>query len=279
MGKGLPAAPGGPRIRLEDKMTLSRRAALKIGATGLVSLVGGLGIRSASAQEMEGDVYPLAEGEIVIHPVSHASFVMKTPLWTIYVDPVGDAALYEGLPPPHMVLITHEHPDHFDAATLAAVIPGNVPLITNPAVYDLLPDDLRARATSMGNSDKATLEGGVLIEAVPAYNTTPDRLQYHPEGRDNGYVVTVGEQRVYIAGDTEDTPEMRALTDIFIAFLPMNLPYTMTVEQAADAVAAFAPQYVYPYHYNDSDLDAFEAMVTESGVATEVVRGDWYPAE
>ena len=112
---------------------------------------------------------------------------------------------------------------------------------------------------------------------MPAYNTTPDRLQYHPKGRDNGYVLTIGGLRVYIAGDTEDTPEMRALTDIDIAFLPMNLPYTMTIEQAAEAVAAIQPGEVYPYHSKGSDIDAFASLVAEKAPDTEVLVRNWYP--
>src|SRR5690606_20860133 len=110
----------------------------------------------------------------------------------------------------------------------------------------------------------------------PAYNTTEDRLQYHPQGRDNGYVLSVAGKRIYIAGDTEDIPEMRALEAIDIAFVPMNLPFTMDEAQAASGVGAFAPGVVYPYHYGESDLDRFETLLGEEAVETEVVRGAWY---
>ena len=114
---------------------------------------------------------------------------------------------------------------------------------------------------------------GIPVEAVPAYNITADRRQYHPQGRDNGYVLTFGDRRLYIAGDTEDTPEMRALTGIEVAFLPMNLPYTMSVEQAADAVKAFRPAIVYPYHSRGSDTATFKELV---GDAAEVRLAEWY---
>ena len=114
---------------------------------------------------------------------------------------------------------------------------------------------------------------GIPVEAIAAHNTTADRMKYHPVGVGNGYVLTLGDKRIYIAGDTEPTPEMLALKDIAVAFLPMNLPYTMTVEQAAEAVNSFKPAVVYPYHYGDSDLDAFAAAV-DKGV--EVRRRDWY---
>ena len=224
---------------------------------------------------MQGETYEAEGGSIVIHPVEHASFAMSTPGLVIYVDPVGGAAKYVGLPPPDLILITHEHPDHFDAPTLAALVGANARLLTNPSVHDKLAEDLKVRATAIANGE-ATTVNDIAIEAIPAYNTTADRVQYHPKGRDNGYVLSVGGSRVYIAGDTEDTPEMRALTDIDVAFLPMNLPYTMSIEQGASAVAAFKPGFVYPYHYKGSDTAAFARLVQESGAPTKVVLHDWY---
>jgi L-ascorbate metabolism protein UlaG (beta-lactamase superfamily) len=252
---------------------MSRRHVLVAGSGAAVAL--GLGA-AAHAQAAAGDSSAVEGGTLVIHPVEHASLVLETPGLVIHVDPVGGAAKYADLPAPGLILITHEHQDHFDVPTLEALAGTSVPLIVNPSVYDKLPAALQARATAIANGE-GTTAGPIEIEAVPAYNLTPDRLQYHPQGRDNGYILTVGGNRVYIAGDTEDTPEMRALSDIDIAFLPMNLPYTMTVEQAADAVAAFAPARVYPYHYGKSDVAAFARLVTESGAPTEVVLREWYP--
>lgn len=255
-------------------MRTTRRQSILIGGSALAMAFAGPG-RAQSA--LAGDSYETEAGELVIHPVEHASFVMQTPGLVIYVDPVGGAGLYDGLPPAGLVLITHEHPDHFDVPTLTAVVGAETRLLTNPAVYEKLPPELQAKATAIANGESTTADD-VAIEAVPAYNITPDRLQYHPKGRDNGYVLTVGGMRIYIAGDTEDTPEMRALTDIDIAFVPMNLPYTMTVEQAADGVAAFAPSEVYPYHSRDSDIAAFARLVEEKAPETEVLVRDWYPA-
>ena len=225
------------------------------------------------AQEavLQGDAIPTADGDITVHPVDHASLVLGFGDAVIYVDPVGGAARYEGLPAPTAILITHEHGDHYDAPTLEAIA-GNAPLIVNPAVYDMLPDTLKANATAMANGDAGEV-AGLPIEAVPAHNTTADRMQYHPEGRDNGYVLTLGDKRVYIAGDTEPTEEMLALTDIAVAFLPMNLPYTMTPEQAAEAINTFKPAIVYPYHYGDSDLSPLDSV----GGHTEVRLREWYP--
>ena len=119
-------------------------------------------------------------------------------------------------------------------------------------------------------------EAGITIDAIPAYNTTPERLNYHPQGRDNGYVLGVDGARIYIGGDTEDIPEMRALTDIDVAFLPMEGRFTMDINQAAAAIAAFKPGHVYPYHYGQADIDAFADLIKAGGSGTEVKRGGWY---
>jgi L-ascorbate metabolism protein UlaG (beta-lactamase superfamily) len=260
-------------------MKITRRRTLALGATALAGI--GLGAprpRAARAQDgaMEGDSYEVEGGAIVVHPVEHASLVMTVPGMVIYADPVGGAEAYAGLPPPGLILITHEHGDHFDAPTLAGIVGANTRLLTNPAVHGMLPADLQAKATAIANGESTTANE-VTIDAIPAFNTTADRLQYHPQGRDNGYVLTIGGRRVYIAGDTEDIPEMRALEGIGIAFVPMNLPYTMDVQQAAGGVAAFVPALVYPYHYGESDVAEFARLLGEAGAATEVVQRDWYP--
>ena len=176
---------------------------------------------------------------------------------------------------PGVLMITHHHGDHFDPETLTALVKDQTVLIANPTVYEKLPEKIKAKTTSMANGDTGTILGAG-VEAIPAYNITEDRLKYHPKGRDNGYVMTIDGLRIYIAGDTEGTPEMRALTDIDLAFVPMNLPYTMDVMQAADAVNAFAPKIVYPYHYRDSDPEMFAKHLAEAGAETEVRMGPWY---
>jgi L-ascorbate metabolism protein UlaG (beta-lactamase superfamily) len=247
--------------------------------TGLKLAVMAMGVsalpRALSAQQAATNhAIAIEGGQVVIHPVDHASIVLETPGGVIYVDPVGGAAKYQGLAQPALILITHEHGDHYDQPTLDA-LPA-VRLITNQAVHDKLPDAMKERASVMANGDNVEVLG-LGIEAVPAHNTTAERMQYHPIGRDNGYILSLGGKRIYIAGDTEPTPEMLALTDIDVAFLPMNLPYTMTVEQAAEAVAAFKPGIVFPYHHRGSDLQAFATLVAESGAGTEVVIANWYP--
>lgn len=252
---------------------LNRRQFLATAAAAGTITV--LSFAVARAAGHSGDVFPTDNGQITIHPISHASFVMETPGGVIYNDPVGEASAYEGLPAPDLILISHEHGDHYNADTLAALAVGDTRMIVNPAVYAMLPDEMKERATEIGNGQSASY-GDITVEAIPAYNITEDRLQFHPEGRDNGYILTIDGMRVYIAGDTEGTPEMRALSDIDLAFVPMNLPYTMDVTQAADAVAEFAPTYVYPYHFRDSDPAQFAALVADSGATTEVRMGSWY---
>ena len=238
----------------------------------LLSVGSGI-LNGAWAQEaaLDGDSVPTAQGDIIVHPVDHASLVLGFGDAVIYVDPVGGAARYDGLPAPTAVLVTHEHGDHYDAPTLEGIA-GGAPLIVNPAVYGMLPERLKANATAMANGDTGAV-AGLPIRAVPAHNTTADRLRYHPEGRDNGYVLTLGGKLVYIAGDTEPTPGMLELTDIEVAILPMNLPFTMSPEQAAEAINTFKPRIVYPYHYGESDLTVLETAV---GPDTELRLRDWY---
>ena len=260
-------------------MRLTRRTGLQLAAaligSAVIPVIASSPARAQGATPLPGPFsHPVEGGEVVIHPVEHASMVWQTPAGVIYVDPVGGAEAYADLPAPDLILITHEHGDHYDQPTLDAL--PEVRIIANPAVAGMLPEAMGERTTTMANGDAGEVLG-LTIEAVPAYNTTPDRAQYHPQGRDNGYLLTIGGQRFLIAGDTEDTPELRALTGIDVAFLPMNLPYTMTVEQAAEAVTAFSPGVVYPYHHRDSDLDAFTRLVDEGGSGAQVVIADWYP--
>lgn len=257
-------------------MNISRRSALKIGMSTLGGFYAASPLsRMVFAQDSSADTFSTANGSVSVHPVSHASFVLNTPDTVIYNDPVGGAELYSQLPPADLILITHEHGDHYDVDTLTALMGDNTTLLTNPAVLEMLPGALKERANAIGNGDSTELLK-IGIEAIPAYNLTEDRLQYHPKGRDNGYLLTVDGMRIYIGGDTEAIPEMRSLSDIDLAFVPMNLPYTMGVEQAAEGVAEFAPAVMYPYHYKGSDIDAFEKLLKEANADVKVMRGPWY---
>jgi alpha-L-fucosidase len=205
---------------------------------------------AAQEKPLSGDLVAADNGALVIRPVNHATFVMQWNGKTVYVDPVGGGKPFADLPKPDLVLVTHMHADHFDPATLEAILPakGKTIVVAPKTVAERIPESLRSKTMVriLANGEK-TEAAGVEIQAVPAYNSTPGKEKFHPKGRDNGYVLTMGGKKVYIAGDTEDTAEMRALKGIDIAFLPMNLPYTMSVEKAADAIRQFKPKVVYPY--------------------------------
>ena len=255
-------------------MTPTRRTVLMTGiAAGATTVLP----FAALAEAHTSNTFETEAGTITVHPVEHASIVMETPIGTIYVDPVGDVSNYEAFPRADLVLITHEHGDHYNVDTLNGIVTDSSQIVANPAVYDMLPDNLKAMATSMANGDTGSYDT-MSIEAIPAYNTTEGRLQNHPEGRDNGYVLGLQDFRIYISGDTEDIPEMRALTDIDLAFVCNNLPYTMDMNAAASAVNEFRPATVYPYHYRGQDggtQDPREfAELVDDGI--EVRIGDWY---
>jgi len=224
----------------------------------------------------------MAENEISnveITPVEHASMVLSYHGKTIYVDPTGGLEAYETFPKADYILITDIHSDHLHLNTIEALNLSNTKIIAPEAVYEQLPKNIRSITTTMINGAKEEFET-FNIEAIPMYNLREEALHFHPKGRGNGYVLTFGKQRVYISGDTEDIPEMRALKNIDKAFICMNLPYTMTVESAADAVLSFKPKQVYPYHYRGteglSDVGAFKDIVNKKNNKIEVVQLDWY---
>ena len=221
-----------------------------------------------------------AASSLTVTPVSHASFVLSDGRVTVYNDPVGGADAYAGFAAPDLVLLSDIHGDHLDSATLVGVVAPTTTLVAPEAVAVQLPPKLRAQTRVLANGASATV-AGIPVEAVPMYNLREEALQFHPKGRGNGYVIALGGERLYIAGDTEDIPEMRALEGIDRAFVPMNLPYTMPVDAAASAVADFSPRVVYPYHYRGkgglSDTAQFRALLAESNPAVQVVGLDWYP--
>lgn len=253
-------------------MVKRRNVVAGMATLPLVSLGSGwLGSVWAQETALDGDTVATADGDIVIHPVDHASLLLGFGAEVIYVDPVGGAGRYEGLPAATAILVTHGHGDHFDVPTLEAIA-GAAPILTSQEVFDKLPEGLKANATAIANGGEGSLNG-IAIRAIAAHNVTEDRMRYHPVGVGNGYVISFSDKLVYVAGDTEPTEDMLALTGIEVAFLPMNLPYTMTPEQAAEAVNTFKPRIVYPYHYGESDLSVFETTV---GADTEVRLRNWY---
>jgi L-ascorbate metabolism protein UlaG (beta-lactamase superfamily) len=252
--------------------------------TALLFCLAGLSNPVFAAETLQGDHIPTGDlsqgggfrgGDLIVHPVNHASFVMSWSNEVFYVDPVGGPERYEGLPPPSLILITDIHGDHLDVDTVRAISTEDTLYIVPEAVADMLPPELRKRTKVLGSEGAAYALLGVGVKTVPMYNTTEQRLRYHPKGRGNGYIMTFGPARVYIAGDTECTPEIRNLSDIDVAFVPMNLPYTMSVEEAAQCVLQFQPGVVYPYHYRGSDVDEFRRSV-ESQSDVDVRILDWY---
>jgi L-ascorbate metabolism protein UlaG (beta-lactamase superfamily) len=225
-------------------------------------------------QAAPADNLAAKDGDITVQPINHATLALQWNGQTVYVDPVGGAKAFAGLPAPDLIVITHLHGDHFSAPTLTAVVVAKTRLAAPASVAEQMPAKLREQTTVLTNGQTFE-QGGVKVEAVPAYNLTANRLNFHPKGRDNGYVLTLGGKRLYFSGDTEDIPEMRALKNIDVAFVCMNLPYTMDVDHAASAVRAFKPAIVYPYHYRGADLERFKKLVgTDAGV--EVRLRDWY---
>ena len=259
----------------QNKMLVISSSPLALPASLVFLLVVAVNTPSArSADKIEGDRVPTSDGDLIIHPINHATFVMGWKDKVIYVDPVGTGKRFDGLPKPDLILVTDIHGDHLSPETLEAVADAKTAIVAPSAVAEKLPEKLRKQATVLANGETKSV-AGVSIEAVPMYNLTADRLKYHNKGRGNGYVVTVGAKRVYISGDTEDIPEMRALKNIDVAFICMNLPYTMTEEQAASAVREFKPKIVYPYHYRGSDVEKFKKLVGEDSGVEVRLRG-WY---
>lgn len=205
---------------------------------------------SNASAAFETDTVTTSGGELAITFIGHGTLMFSYGGRTIHIDPWSRLADYSKLPKADIVLLTHNHPDHFDPAALK--------LVSGEKTVLIFPQECRDRGfegTVMKNGD-TTAVSGIGIEAVPAYNVVgkrPDGQPFHPKGSGNGYIVTFGGTRVYVAGDTENTPEMKRLRRIDIAFLPMNLPYTMTPEMAADAARSFRPKILYPYHFGETD--------------------------
>ena len=205
---------------------------------------------AATQRKFEKDVISTSKGNLEITFLGHGTLMMAFGGKTIHIDPYGEVADYSSLPKVDLVFITHEHFDHLDPAALKAIMKPETTVVATKACVGELP-----KAIIMANGETRTVLG-LSVEAVPAYNIAhkrPDGNPFHPKGSGNGYIVAFGDKRVYIAGDTENTPEMKALKNIDVAFLPMNLPYTMTPEMVADAAHAFRPKILYPYHYGDTD--------------------------
>lgn len=226
------------------------------------------GTAFAAAGGFQSDTIKTSKGDLAITFIGHGTLMMIYGGKVVHIDPVSKEADYSKLPKADLVLITHEHYDHFDMKAVEQVRKPDTQFVVTEKVAQQLKGVI-----VMKNGDTRSVEG-LRIEAVPAYNIKHTRspgMPFHPKGAGNGYVVTFGDKRVYIAGDTENTPEMKALKGIDIAFLPMNLPYTMTPEMVADAAKAFRPKVLYPYHYGDTDVNKLkELLKKEKGIEVRV---------
>ncbi len=215
---------------------------------GVVSMVFVL-VAGIYAEAAKTDIIPTSDGDLKITLIGHGTLMFEYDGKIIHVDPWTKVGDYTSLPKADLVLITHHHRDHLDPAALKQITNGNTIIVMTPKCAEQI-ENMRFSPILMGNGDKRTLSG-FSIEAIPAYNLIHKResgAPFHPKGEGNGYIITIGSKRVYVAGDTENTQEMKALKGIDAAFVPMNLPYTMDSAMAADAAKAFKPEVLYPYH-------------------------------
>jgi L-ascorbate metabolism protein UlaG (beta-lactamase superfamily) len=221
-------------------------------------LVMGFASMASAQPAFETDTFPTSAGDLQITFIGHGSLMLRQGSTVIHVDPVSQVADYAKLPKADVILVTHQHGDHLDAKAIEQIRTERTVLVGTAKCAAQVPG-----FTAMGNGDHRTV-GDLRIEAVPAYNLVhkrPTGEPFHPKGEGNGYLVTFGKTRVYVAGDTENVPEVKALRGVDIAFLPMNLPFTMTPEMVADSAKAMSPKVLYPYHTGDTDLSKLAPLL------------------
>ena len=223
----------------------------------------------AHAQQRQTDTFKTKSGkDVKFTCIKHGTFQIEYDERYFYIDPVTmlkPQTDYTTMPRANYIFITHEHPDHFDRMALTQLVSSNTIVYTNPNVNQLF-----RNARVMQNGDSVTITNDVTLKAVPAYNYSEGHTQFHPKGRDNGYILTLDGLRIYIAGDTEDIPEMADIHDIDIAFLPCNQPYTMTVEQLVKAAKTIKPKVLFPYHYGQTDVGGLAEQLKEDGVEVRI---------
>jgi L-ascorbate metabolism protein UlaG (beta-lactamase superfamily)/rhodanese-related sulfurtransferase len=255
----------------------SANAAGRLAAEGYrcVNLKGGVlawkeAGKVVTTDTYEVDVFKTKSGKTVrFHALVHASIRMEYDGREIEIDPVtklGNKTIdYTAMPKANIIFVTHEHGDHFDKDAIKLLSDNGTKLITNRRCADML-----GSGEVMANGDKKQIADDFTVEAVPAYNYSEGRTQFHPKGRDNGYVLTVDGLRIYIAGDTEDIPEMSGIKDIDIAFLPCNQPYTMTTEQLVKAAKTIKPKVLFPYHYGQTDVSKLPSLLQSDGIDVRI---------
>ena len=245
------------------------------------NLLGGLLLLAqvSMAQLPAADTLQTSNGNLIVQPIFHGALVLRLNDRTIYIDPYGGVRAYSGLPAPDLILVTDIHQDHLDTATLYGINTNKARLVVPKAVAERLASRFNDR-TRVLNNGMTVKEFGISITAIPMYNLPEEPQARHTKGRGNGYLIEWGGKKIYVSGDTEDIPEMRALSAVDVAFLCMNQPFTMTIQQAASAVLEFKPRVVYPYHYRDangfSDVEGFKKLVAERNPGIEVRIRNWY---
>ena len=237
----------------------------------MICLLATLGMLSACGQgKYEADEFTTQSGKTVkIHALMHSSIRIEYNGREIEIDPCSKLSKrtvdYTALPKADIILVTHEHYDHYDSATIALLSKENTQLIMNRRCAELY-----GSGTVMVNGDRLQLAEDISVEAVPAYNTTEGREKFHPKGRDNGYILTLDGLRIYLAGDTEDIPEMSGIKDIDVAFLPCNQPYTMTPEQLVRAARIVKPRVLFPYHYGQTNVSGIPTQLQGEGIDVRI---------
>lgn len=226
----------------------------------LLSIV--VSAKELKMENLKSDVFTTENNKkIEIFFIKHASLIINYDNKLIYIDPITEYADFSKFPKADLILITHEHYDHLDKQAIENLSKDDTEIILNSNSQKILNS-----GKIMSNGDELVVLNNINIKAVPAYNITPEHLQFHPKGRDNGYVLTLDNMKIYIAGDTENIDEMNNLKDIDIAFLPVNQPYTMTIEQANLATKMINPKIFYPYHYGNTKIEELSKLLKESDI-------------
>ena len=248
--------------------------------TQLITILLTLCFTVVIGQRIQPDIIETNEGSITIQPILHSALVLQWNDVTIYVDPYGGADAFKGIDAPDLILITDIHGDHTNLETLKGLNTTNTTFIVPDAVAGMLRKDYEKQIVIIKNGGMS-VQNEIFINALPMYNLPEETTSKHPRGRGNGYFINMAGKAIYISGDTEDIKEMRDLHGIDIAFVCMNLPYTMDINQAADAVLDFKPKIVYPYHYRGkpdmSDIAAFKKLVNAKDKKIDVRLRNWYP--
>ncbi len=237
------------------------------GRVLILLLCTAMAITSFSQKTPAYDVIKTSAGNLELHFIGHGSLMFDFEGFIIHIDPVSSMGSYDGKPSADLILVTHEHYDHLDPDLIEKLRKDGTLLFTSENTAKTVK---WAQAMKAGDSKNA---GTVRIEAVPAYNIVHMRVQgqpYHPKGAGIGFILTIGDKRIYVAGDTENIPEMKALKNIDIAFLPMNLPYTMTPEMVADAAEALRPRILYPYHFGETNTDKIEELLKNTNIEIRI---------